>query len=319
MTGTDIHFASLILKNGGLVSIPTETVYGLAASAYNPNAIAKVFKAKNRPFFDPLIVHIGKLEQAIDLFTNIPDVYLKLMNAFWPGPLTLVAHKSERVPDLATSGNPMVAVRMPQHSMTLELLSNLDFPLVAPSANPFGYVSPTTAKHVEQQLGDKIDYILDGGPCKVGIESTIIGLNDGEVEIWRLGGLGIEAIEKVIGYKPTIKIQTHSNPKVPGQLEKHYSPGKPVKLINSLSELDFDAANKQEFALIAYGQIEKPDKCSLFLNISPTADDIEGASMLYDALRTYANSNETMLYVLLWPESGLGLAINDRLRRAAKE
>jgi L-threonylcarbamoyladenylate synthase len=319
LTGKDIHYASLILKNGGLVSIPTETVYGLAASAYNPNAIANVFKAKNRPFFDPLIVHIGKPEQALELFTNIPDVYLKLMNAFWPGPLTLVAHKSDKVPDLVTSGNPMVAVRMPQHSMTLELLSNLVFPLVAPSANPFGYVSPTTAQHVEQQLGNKIDYILDGGPCKVGIESTIVGLHDGVVEVWRLGGIGVEEIEKVVGYKPVVKIQTHSNPKVPGQLDKHYSPGKPVKLLKSLDDPEFQSGSQSKFAFIGYGDIEKPQNCSLFVNLSPDADDVEGASKIYDALRTYANSDESMLYVLLWPESGLGLAINDRLRRAAKD
>ena len=229
--GTDINKAAAILARGGLVGIPTETVYGLAANAFNDEAVLNIFKAKNRPSFDPLITHIGQIEQLQDLIKVTPESAIKLMDSFWPGPLTLVLEKTDHISDLISSGLTTAAIRMPRHPLTRSLLQSVEFPLVAPSANPFGYVSPTTAEHVNQQLGDQVDYILDGGPCKIGIESTIIGFTEGQPIILRLGGLKIKQIEEVVG---PVKIQAHStsNPKAPGMLDTHYAPGKAVVIGN---------------------------------------------------------------------------------------
>jgi tRNA threonylcarbamoyl adenosine modification protein (Sua5/YciO/YrdC/YwlC family) len=190
--GTNTQAAADLLRKGEVVAIPTETVYGLAANAYNEAAVLKIFQAKQRPAFDPLIVHVHSLDQVKEVvsFSELKRKDTRkeaeaLMAKFWPGPLTLVLPKSDRVPDLVTSGLDTVAVRMPAHPMALELLRSLDFPLAAPSANPFGYVSPTTAQHVADQLGEKIPYILDGGPCTVGVESTIIGW-ESDAEQWVL-------------------------------------------------------------------------------------------------------------------------------------
>ena len=172
--GTDLILAKKLLTEGKLVAIPTETVYGLAANGLDETAVAGIFSAKNRPTFDPLILHVASIEQAQSLCTDWPEMADKLARAFWPGPLTLILPKADHVPDLTTSGQPTVGIRMPNNRLTLELLSTLPFPLAAPSANPFGYVSPTNAQHVADQLGDRIDYILDDGDCSVGIELSLI-------------------------------------------------------------------------------------------------------------------------------------------------
>ncbi len=174
MIGTDLHLAIKLLTEGKLVGIPTETVYGLAANALNADAVLNIFEAKKRPVFDPLILHVPSVDVARLHVTRFPEKALQLANAFWPGPLTMVLPRKHHIPDIVCSGLETVAVRMPNHPLTLELLSQLSFPLAAPSANPFGYISPTTAKHVDEQLGNQISYTLDGGPCQVGIESTII-------------------------------------------------------------------------------------------------------------------------------------------------
>ena len=197
--GKDIQKAKDFLEKDELVAIPTETVYGLAANALNPIAVAKIFEAKERPTFDPLIVHTHSLQEVYKFVTNIHPALLKLAEAFWPGPLTLLLPKKEIIPSLVTSGLDRVGVRVPNHSLTLDLLSQLNFPLAAPSANPFGYISPTTAMHVEKQLGTKIPYILDGGSCEVGLESTIVGEENGEIIIYRLGGLSVDEIETIVG------------------------------------------------------------------------------------------------------------------------
>src|ERR1035437_8374682 len=203
--GIDIEKAKQILQEGGLVAIPTETVYGLAANALNKDAVFKIIEAKNRPHFDPLIIHTDSIEKVKLHVSDFPQWAQQLANAFWPGPLTLLLPKKNSIPDLVTSGLPQVAVRIPNHPLTLQLLKSLDFPLAAPSANPFGYVSPTNAEHVAAQLQGSVDYILDGGPCDVGIESTIVGFEDGKITIYRLGGLAIEDIEKLVG-KVQVKI-----------------------------------------------------------------------------------------------------------------
>ncbi|MDH5599641.1 MAG: L-threonylcarbamoyladenylate synthase, partial [Cyclobacteriaceae bacterium] len=224
--GKNIELAASLLQKGEVVAIPTETVYGLAANAFNSKAVAQIFEVKNRPAFDPLIVHIGDRSMLKKIVRKIPVRAEKLMDEFWPGPLTLVLEKDSSVPDIVTSGLPTVGVRMPAHSVSLSLLQSLDFPLAAPSANPFGFVSPTTPEHVSSQLGDKIPYILDGGDCSVGIESTIVGFEGDDVIVYRLGGLSVEEIEAVTG-KVEIRISS-SSPKAPGMLIKHYSPGKPL-------------------------------------------------------------------------------------------
>src|SRR5882672_5472348 len=197
--GKDIAKAATLLRQGKLVAIPTETVYGLAGNALNVEAVTRIFAAKNRPYFDPLIVHVPYPSSAGEYAERIPGKALDLMEQFWPGPLTVLLSKKNIVPDLVTAGLDRVGLRCPDHPMTLALLQSLPFPLAAPSANPFGYVSPTSPHHVNDQLGNEIEYILDGGECKVGVESTIVGFEDDTPTIYRLGGLQVEAIESITG------------------------------------------------------------------------------------------------------------------------
>jgi len=240
--GTDLILAKKLLTEGKLVAIPTETVYGLAANGLDETAVAGIFSAKNRPTFDPLILHVASIEQAQSLCTDWPEMADKLARAFWPGPLTLILPKADHVPDLTTSGQPTVGIRMPNNRLTLELLSTLPFPLAAPSANPFGYVSPTNAQHVADQLGDSIDYILDDGDCSVGIESTIITIDNGTPKVLRLGGLSLERIADVLGFPVLEHLNQNSNPQAPGQLDQHYSPRCKLIALNTMPAEDIDLA-----------------------------------------------------------------------------
>lgn len=309
--GKDIQKAANILMAGGLVAIPTETVYGLAANAYEEEAILKVFKAKNRPAFDPLITHIRSIKAIDPLTQNIGQSARLLMEKFWPGPLTLVLDKSDAISDLISSGLSTAAFRIPRHALTRELLNNLDFPLVAPSANPFGYVSPTRPEHVEAQLGTKVDYILDGGPCPVGIESTIIGFDNDTPVVLRLGGLSIEAIEQVVG---TVRVNDHSssNPKAPGMLASHYSPAKKVVIGNIRNLLDADKNHK--IGILSY-QEKYPDYTNFVL--SEVGDLDEAAKRLFEGLRWLDSQDIDLIISEYVPTHGLGRAINDRLNRAA--
>jgi L-threonylcarbamoyladenylate synthase len=215
--GKDIRKAKALLERGELVAIPTETVYGLAGNALDANAVTKIFQVKNRPHFDPLIVHVADFSSAESFVEEIPIAAKKLAERFWPGPLTILLKRKQLIPDLVTSGLETVGIRCPDHSLTNQLLQSLSFPLAAPSANPFGYISPTQPSHVNDQLGGKVKYILDGGECKVGIESTIIGFDQTRPTIYRMGGLSIEEIESIIG-KVNVQLHSTSNPKAPGQL-----------------------------------------------------------------------------------------------------
>ncbi len=311
--GQDLGRAKDILERGGLVAIPTETVYGLAANGLNSEAVAKIFEAKQRPSFDPLILHTSSLDRVNNIVDNIPDKANDLASAFWPGPLTMVMNKQENVPDLVTSGLASVAVRVPNHDFTKALLESIDFPLAAPSANPFGYISPVTAEHVNQQLGGRIDYILDGGPCTVGLESTIVSfVNDPTV--LRLGGLSLERIKNVI---PSIKVNTHSSskPTAPGMLESHYAPKKTIELkdqFDSNSIVDFF----QIGALVFQHYLEDIPHENQYL-LSVNGDLNEAAQRLFTGLRTLdANPNIETIITELVPEEGLGRAINDRIKRA---
>lgn len=308
--GNSIREAVVHLNAGGIVAIPTETVYGLAANAYDPEAVLRVFEAKQRPSFDPLIVHVRDLAQVEEVVDVIPDDARALMARFWPGPLTLVLARSGRVPDIVTSGLDTVGVRMPAHPMALELLRSLAFPLAAPSANPFGYVSPTTAQHVADQLGDRVDHILDGGPCVVGVESTIIGLEDGRWVLYRPGGLPVEEIEAVIG--AVAPARQRVIPAAPGQLESHYAPRIPV-IVGDVQRLLADHADER-IGVIA---LQKDYGVWRTEVLSRSGDLAEAAHRFFGALRILEASGAGVILAERFPDHGLGRAINDRLRRAA--
>ena len=314
--GTDIKAAARILQSGGLVAIPTETVYGLAANAFSEEAVVKVFEAKNRPAFDPLIVHTYSVEAFSQIAGTIPDMAYQLAEAFMPGPLTLILPKAKQVPLLVTSGNETVGLRIPNHPLTLQLLRELDFPLAAPSANPFGYVSPTTAQHVAHQLGNRIPYILDGGACAVGIESTIISLAGGQVQILRLGGLAQEEIEQVLGRPVDRVLTSSSNPEAPGMLISHYAPGKKL-VVGDLPALTEQFSGRSVGALAFSKAIAGiPEKHQVVL--SPAADVREAAQTLFSALRYLDGQEIDFILAEYVPEVGLGRAVNDRLRRASR-
>lgn len=312
--GNDIGIAKQLLTAGELVAIPTETVYGLAANAMNGSAITKIFLTKNRPAFDPLIVHVASLEQARSVTREWPSAAEVLAKKFWPGPLTLVLPKIERVPDLVTSGLDTVGVRCPNHPLTLSLLRSLDFPLAAPSANPFGYVSPTTADHVQKQLGDQLPYILDGGPCEVGLESTIVGFEQNKVIVYRLGGLDLETIEDVVGPVST-QTTSSSNPKAPGQLSSHYAPGKQV-FMGVLDEV-LTTYPPEKVGVLAFshpvGRVPSLNQIIL----SPGGRVEEAAQHLFGALRQFDQMDVSVIWAEAVPNQGIGRAINDRLRRAS--
>lgn len=316
--GMDIEHAAELIQAGEIVAIPTETVYGLAANAYDPEAVLKIFQAKQRPSFDPLIVHVHSVEQALEVTDmgrmgeEVQAQAKALMQRFWPGPLTLVLPKDPRVPDLVTSGLDTVAVRMPAHPMALALLQKLDFPLSAPSANPFGYVSPTTAQHVQDQLGGKVPYILDGGSCTVGVESTIIGW-EAESKGWvlyRPGGTPLEEIEDAIGQVP--KARKKVMPVSPGTLESHYAPSKPV-LIGPVPELMQQHPDRR----IGVISLRTDHGAAINHVLSPKGDLAEAARHLFAALRDLDGGDVELILAEEFPPKGLGAAINDRLRRAA--
>ncbi|GAB2526845.1 L-threonylcarbamoyladenylate synthase [Rufibacter soli] len=314
--GIDLQRAAAFLTQGDLVAIPTETVYGLAANAYDEAAVVKIFEAKNRPAFDPLIVHTHSIEQIATIAREVSDVAYKLAEKFMPGPLTLILPKAEHVPLLVTSGHDSVGVRIPRHLLTLELLRQLPFPLAAPSANPFGYVSPTTAQHVQNQLGDRIPYILDGGACPVGIESTIIRVTGNEVEVLRLGGLALEELAEVVQISKE-KIKTSSsNPDAPGMLSSHYNPGKRVYLCDVEENISaVDDPYKVGLITLKTDFPDLPKEHQVML--SPTGDLKEAARNLFSALRSLDRESVKFILAERMPDEGLGRAINDRLQRAS--
>ncbi len=312
--GTDITEAQRLLKAGEVVAIPTETVYGLAGNGFDLEAISEIFSVKNRPKFDPLILHTDNLKKLKSWVDAFPPLAQKLSDAFWPGPLTLVLPKSDQIPELVTSGLPDVAFRIPAHPLSRELLSRLDFPLAAPSANPFGFVSPTTPKHVQAQLGAKIPYILDGGICLVGLESTIIAFPEGKPKVLRLGGLALEEIEKVIG---EVEVQNHSssNPAAPGMLKSHYSPRQPL-VLGDLDQL-LDQYKERNVGVLSFRERELPKNVQISLVLSPSGSTREAAQHLFSHLRQLNDAPVDVILAELLPKKGLGRAINDRLGRAS--
>ncbi|MFB9861766.1 L-threonylcarbamoyladenylate synthase [Rufibacter immobilis] len=313
--GKEVQRAAAYLTQGELVAIPTETVYGLAANAYDEAAVVKIFEAKNRPAFDPLIVHTHAVSEVKTIAREVPDVAYLLAERFWPGPLTLILPKAEHVPLLVTSGHDSVGLRIPRHPLTLDLLRQLPFPVAAPSANPFGYVSPTTAQHVQDQLGSRIPYILDGGACAVGIESTILALNGNEVEVLRLGGLALEELEEVVQISKARIKTSSSNPAAPGMLSSHYSPRKKV-LLGSIEE-NLKLVDTERVGTISLRKNFPQVPMEQQIQLSASGDLGEAARALFSALRSLDEQPIDLILAEPMPEHGLGRAINDRLQRAS--
>ena len=311
--GTDIKYAIELLGQSELVGIPTETVYGLAGNAFDANAIAAIFKVKERPSFDPLIVHTSSLDRIRDFVEEIPAKAYELAKHFWPGPLTLIFKKKAIIPDLVTSGLSTVAVRIPNHPLAIELLESIDYPLAAPSANPFGYVSPTKASHVNEQLGNKIHYILNGGDCHVGIESTILSFEEDELSILRVGGCKVEDIESVVG-KVKVTLHSSSNPIAPGMMDSHYSPLTPV-CVGDIEMLIEQNRNKR-IGILSFNKEYKTVSNGHQFVLSKKGDLNEAATRLFTGLRELDALNLQLIVSEYVQDVGLGKAINDRLQRA---
>ncbi len=312
----NVSEALMHLENGEIIGLPTETVYGLAGNAYDINAILKIFETKKRPSFDPLIVHTNSIEKVHGLVKKFPSQALKFGTQNWPGPVTLILPKSNAIPDLVTSGLDTVAVRIPRHSMALDVLAGVNFPLAAPSANPFGYVSPTTAQHVNDFLGDSLSFILDGGQTSIGIESTIIDFTvNKKPTVLRMGGMTLEEIQEQIA-DVKLKLYQSSNPTAPGMLDSHYAPRKPL-VIGNINELIQHHSGK-EIGIISWCQKIVGVNPEHQLVLSPDQDLTEASKNLFSALRKIDTMDVDVILAELLPEKHLGRAINDRLRRASQ-
>ncbi|MEI8019393.1 MAG: L-threonylcarbamoyladenylate synthase [Schlesneria sp.] len=307
-----VERAATCLQAGGLVALPTETVYGLGANALDPVAVARIFVAKERPFFDPLIVHVPDIDWMPRVVSEFPAVALKLAERFWPGPLTLVLPKVKSIPDLVTSGLSNVGVRIPDHELTRRVLRLANVPVAAPSANPFGRLSPTTAEHVQAQLGDRIDAILDGGPCRVGIESTILQIVDNGVTLLRPGGISLEEIEALIGSVHHPVSPSSESPIAPGMLESHYAPLTPLTIVDHVpSSVESGRMGllvlRNDMRSLRFGQLEE---------LSQTGDLVIAAANFFQALHRLDAAGLDEIIAVRFPDIGLGRALNDRLKRA---
>jgi L-threonylcarbamoyladenylate synthase len=310
-----VYQAAEIIKKGGIVAFPTETVYGLGADAFNPLAVARVFEVKRRPYFDPLIVHVANHGDVKKLAKEISSSAKRLIEKFWPGPLTVVLLKEEKIPDIVTAGLPSIAIRMPNHPMALSLIKESKSPIAAPSANPFGYLSPTTAEHVREQLGNQVDLILDGGPCPVGVESTIISFLGESPRLLRAGGVSLEEIESIIGKVEVTEIR-EDRPSAPGMLPRHYAPQTPIML--NWNEKDLGLHKNKKIGLLVFQEPKGNLKFHSIEFLSKKGDLREAAANLFAAIRRLDALNLDLILAEPVPEIGLGRAIMDRLRRASK-
>jgi len=343
--------AADIIQKGGIVAFPTETVYGLGADAFNPRALAKVFKAKGRPSFDPLIIHIAAaetLEHVANLSILNKETRVKLFllaDNLWPGPLSIILPKNDIIPGIATAGLPTAAIRFPGHDAAQKLISLSTGAIAAPSANPFGSLSPTKAEHVRDGLGEKVDMILDGGPSRIGLESTVLDITDGNFKILRPGGTPIEAIEKLVGAVQIAgdseqgaesrgQVQLSTGFASPGLLKSHYAPKTPLIALdieeiikkpceNNSAFLFFDGFSRNMWLeshkfpdLLVEKWIKKPETAS-FKVLSETGQVLEAASRLFEALHELDNRRFLRIYAQFAPLQDLGMAINDRLKRAS--
>ena len=309
----DIQKAVTLLSDEQLVAIPTETVYGLAGNIFSEKAIKSIFSTKKRPFFNPLIVHIPSIASLSDIVTHVPEKAKLLAAAFWPGSLTLVLKKSNKIPDLITAGKDTVAVRVPNHPVTLELLKQLPFPLAAPSANPFGSISPTKPTHVENYFKNDIQMVLDGGSCANGIESTIIGFENDEPIIYRLGALPVEDIEAIIG-TVLVKNKKEESPDAPGMLARHYAPQTSTLLVADVAAEVKKHSEKKIGVLVFKSSLNDENITEIILSREGSLQ--EAAARLYDAMHELDTKNLDIIIAERFVEFGLGKSINDRLQRA---
>ncbi|QDT66156.1 L-threonylcarbamoyladenylate synthase [Calycomorphotria hydatis] len=318
--GTDIDYAASLLAAGQLVAFGTETVYGLGAHALDPQAVAGIFAAKERPKFDPLIVHVVDRNAAESLVRDWPASAVQLAEKFWPGPLTLVLPKQPIVPDLVTAGLDTVAIRVPAHPPTRELLQRVKLPIAAPSANRFGSISPTTAEHVRAGLGDRIDYILDCGPCTVGIESTVVGFDGEQPVLLRPGGIGLEELEEVVGQVGVVEASSESDQPVaaPGMLSRHYAPRTPLLVWDESSPFDVEGKRLGLLTLSRVPDALRPHDFESVEVLSSGSDLLEAAANFFAALRRLDESGGDLILATSFPDQGLGRALNDRLRRASQ-
>lgn len=320
----EIMEAAVLLKAGGLVAIPTETVYGLAANALNGNAVKRIFEAKGRPQDNPLIVHIASLDTLPKLVATVPDEALALANRFWPGPLTIILPKASCIPDEVSAGLETVAVRFPSHPVARAIIQASGLPLAAPSANTSGRPSPTKAEHVLHDLSGKIEAVVDGGDCGVGLESTVISLAGDRPRLLRPGGVTHEQLEEVLGSVEIDPAVTHAVQKnavvsSPGMKYKHYSPKARVVILKGGGEdyIRYVNAHKREgTAALCYNE----DAAALqvpAVSLGPEEDGEEQARRLFDALRTIDQMGATLAYARCPKQTGVGLAVYNRLIRAA--
>lgn len=304
-TAAGLARAAVLLRRGGIVAFPTETVYGLGADATDARAVARVYEAKGRPQFNPLIVHVASLAEA-EAIGRLDDLALALARAFWPGPLSLVVDLRDGagIASLVTAGGSRVALRVPGHPLARRLITETGRPLAAPSANPSGQLSPTRAEHVLAGLDGRIDAVLDGGPCVTGLESTILATGPGGLRLLRPGGIPVEEIARIVGRPPELPPANPHQPEAPGQLESHYAPRATLRL-------DAEAPRPGE----VYVGFASP---GADLDLSGSGDLVEAAARLFDLLHAAdAMARGGIIAVAPIPQHGLGLAINDRLRRAA--
>jgi L-threonylcarbamoyladenylate synthase len=313
-SGKDIIFASKLIREGKLVAFPTETVYGLGANGLDAKAVARIFEAKKRPSFDPLILHISSIDDLETVFKKpISPLILQLAEKYWPGPLTIVAPKTAKVPDIVTAGLNTVAVRMPSHKVALKLIKQAGVPIAAPSANLFGRLSPTQPEHVKEQL-TTIDYLLDGGPTNIGLESTIIAVSGNNIEILRPGAITPDRLQADFPKVKIVSSSTEKHIQAPGQLKSHYSPRKPLYLYDEMpQELPAYAG------LLLFEPATIPEGAQSKIKLlSETGDLLEAASNMFNALHDFeADASIEQIYAVKIKEEGIGLAIMDRINKAA--
>jgi L-threonylcarbamoyladenylate synthase len=334
VSAESLQKAAGILRSGGLVAFPTETVYGLGADAYNSAAIAKIFEVKGRPRFDPLIIHIASVEtlaEVSDLSLLDEETRRKvfsLAETFWPGPLSLVLPKSEKIPGIATAGLSTAAIRFPAHKAAQTLIALAGGAVAAPSANPFGSLSPTRAEHVRDKLGEKVDMILDGGPSRIGVESTVLDITGKSIKILRPGGTPKEEIEKLVGHVEesfSHAVETSTGLVSPGQLKSHYAPQKPLSVFSTeeiirlpydsdAAYLFFDGSVRDKWV---EAQTENMLSSAFVRTLSEKGQVLEASARLFETLHELEKSQISRIFAQFAPPEGLGTAINDRLTRAS--
>jgi len=315
MITSNISNAVHALNQGDIIAIPTETVYGLAGSAFNEHAIDKIFQLKNRPTCNPLILHTHSIEEVLKFVQHIPPSAMKLALAFWPGPLTLLLPKKSNIPHSVTAGSHLVAIRIPNHPVTLSLLRQLEFPLVAPSANPYTRISPTNAKMVDDYFGDALQVILEGDICSKGIESTIVGFHDDIPIIYRQGAISVDAIEFIVGKS---KVQATKNEKIttPGMSPMHYAPKTKFCIVDNI--VNFINENRTlKIGVLTLGKLDIHQLNTTSINLSMNADLEEASTNLYKSMYDLDAMALDCIIIELFPEIGIGKSLNDRIRRAS--